>query len=90
MGTLVHLYSNLQRYTNGLTPVEVEGNTVGECLNDLTNKYPSIKPILFDQDGNLYSHIYVSVNLKSARSEQVNRPLDPGDQLYIILIVAGG
>ena len=86
----VHLYSNLQRYTADNNLVETEGQTVGECLIQLIQKYPELRPVILDASGKIPSHVYVSVNLESARSETIERKLSAGDQIYIILVVAGG
>jgi sulfur-carrier protein len=86
----VHLYSNLQRYTNDQSVVETEGSTVGQCLIHLIHNYPDISPIIFEKSGKLSSYVYISINLESARSETLERTLSEGDRIYIILIVAGG
>jgi molybdopterin converting factor small subunit len=86
----VHLYSNLQRYTADNNLVETEGQTVGECLTQLIQKCPEIRPVILDQWGKIPPHVYVSINLESAKSETIERQLAEGDQIYIILIVAGG
>jgi molybdopterin converting factor small subunit len=86
----VHLYSNLQRYTADSSLVETEGHTVGECLTHLIQKYPDIGPVILDKSGRIPPHVYISINLESANSETIERQLSAGDQIYIILIVAGG
>jgi len=90
MSFKVHLYSSLQNYTGNRNIVEVEGNTVGKCLDSLTGHFPDLKPMLFDPKGKLLPTIYISVNLNSPKSEPVSRVLTENDELYIILIVAGG
>jgi molybdopterin converting factor small subunit len=84
------LYSNLQRYTADNSLVDTEGQTIGECLTQLIQKYPEIGSVILDKSGKIPPHVYVSVNLESARSETIERQLSAGDQIYIILIVAGG
>ncbi|MDH5696099.1 MAG: MoaD/ThiS family protein [Dehalococcoidia bacterium] len=86
----VHLYSSLQQFTNDRNMVEVSGSTIGECLNDLVKRFPKIKPVLFDKDGKLLGHIFVSVNLQSAYPEELAKVVNDGDELYIALIIAGG
>jgi molybdopterin converting factor small subunit len=86
----VHLYSNLQRFTGGNTIVEVNGDYVGECLLQLVQKYPEMQPIIWDKNGQLSTYLYVSINLESAKSETLERPVAEGDRIYLILIVAGG
>jgi molybdopterin converting factor small subunit len=90
MSIRVHLYSNLQRFTGNQPIVEVDGTTVGQCLLDLVKKYPAISSVILDNHQELLSTVFVSLNLKSARSENLEKPVDENDQLYIILIVAGG
>ncbi|HEX7475337.1 MAG TPA: MoaD/ThiS family protein [Dehalococcoidales bacterium] len=90
MSTKVHLYSNLQRYTQNQSVVEVEGASVGQCLGNLVARYPGLNKIIFDKNRNLLSNIYISVNLNSAQSEPLEKPIGENDQLYVILIVAGG
>ena len=90
MSTKIHLYSNLQRYADNQPVVEVDGNSVGQCLGNLVKKFPAFSKILFDKNGKLLSNIYVSVNLNSVKGEPLEKPVNDSDQLYIILIVAGG
>lgn len=90
MSTQVHLYTNLQQYTQGHNQVSVHGTTVGECLNDLVRQYPDIGPVLFDKNGQLHSIVFVSVNMNSLNPEKLDRKIKENDELYIILIIAGG
>jgi molybdopterin converting factor small subunit len=52
MSTKVHLYSGLKEFTNGQNVAEVHGSTVGECLADLVEQFPRIKPV--DNEDELY------------------------------------
>ena len=90
MRTPVHLYSSLQQHTGGRNLVAVHGATVGECLNDLVRQYPDIGPVLFDEKGCLHSIVFVSVNMNSINPEKLEREIKENDELYIILIIAGG
>jgi molybdopterin converting factor small subunit len=86
----VNLYTNLQQYTGGRNQVFVNGTTIGECLKDLVQQYPDIGPVLFDDKGELNSIVYVSVNMNSVNPEKLNREIRENDELFIILIIAGG
>jgi sulfur-carrier protein len=90
MSILVHLYSNLQKYTENQPVVEAQGTTVGQCLNNLVQKYPSLGSRLFDKKQKLISNVFISINLKSTRSAPLEQSIEKDDQIYIILIVAGG
>jgi len=86
----VHLYSSLPQFTNDRSVVEVSGSTIGDCLDDLVKQFPKIKPVLFDKDGKLSEHIFVSINLKSAYPEELAKVVNDGDELYIVRVIAGG
>jgi molybdopterin converting factor small subunit len=90
MSIKVHLYSSLQQYTGGHNQVDVDGRSVGECLRDLARQYPDIEPVLFDHNGRLHSIVFVSVNMNSVNPENLDRVVNETDELFIILIIAGG
>ena len=90
MKTRVNLYSNLRSLTDNNGIVEVEGSTVGECLGDLLKQFPKLATKLLDPEGNILPQVFISVNMNSARPEKKDTPLKAGDELYIVLIVAGG
>lgn len=90
MSIKVHLYSSLRKYADNKELVEVDGNTVGECLEDLIRQFPSISPLLFDETGTPLGKVFVSINLESAYREKMTTPVKEHDDVYLILIVAGG
>jgi molybdopterin converting factor small subunit len=90
MNIKIHLYSSLQRYAGNKRIVEVNGTTVGECLDDLVRQYPSMAPMLFDDTGKSLDKVFISINLESTYREKMNAPVKKNDDLYLILIVAGG
>jgi molybdopterin converting factor small subunit len=90
MSVKIHLYSGLPYYTRGQHIIEVDGNTVGECLADLVKRYPEISPSIFEDNGQLQNTLFVSINLESPYPEPLTQPLKDGDHLYVIVVVAGG
>jgi molybdopterin converting factor small subunit len=90
MSPKVHLYSSLRRYTDNREIIEVDGTTVGECLVDLVRQFPSLAPLLFDETGKTLEKVFISINLESAYREKLTTPVKENDDLYLILIVAGG
>jgi molybdopterin converting factor small subunit len=90
MSIKIHLYSGLPYYARGQHLIEVNGSTVGECLADLVKRYPEISPSLFEENGQLQNTIFASVNLESPYPEPLTKRLQPGDDLYVIVVVAGG
>lgn len=86
----MHLYSGLKEFTNGQNVAQVHGSTVGECLADLVEQFPKMKQELFDENGKLSGTVFVSINLKSTYPEDSANPVDNGDELYIVRVIAGG
>lgn len=90
MSIKVHLYSGLKEFANGQNVAEVQGSTIGECLADLVGQFPRMKRELFDENGKLVDHVFVSINMKSAYREELTKLVDSEDELYIIRVIAGG
>ena len=76
--------------TDNKRVVEVDGSTVGECLNHLVEQFPRIKKQLFSKEGNLFENIIISINGESAYPEQLAKPVKDDDELKIVLLIGGG
>ena len=90
MGVKINIHQNLRHLTKDLSTVEVNGKTVGECLNDMINQFPSIRRYIFDKDNRLLNYVDVYVNLESSYPLELAKPVSDGDELDITLIIAGG
>jgi len=90
MSVTINIHPSLYHFTNGQAIVEVSGNTVGQCLDDLVRQFPEIKKGLFGKDGKLLNYVDIYVNLESSYPEELAKPVDDGDELYITLMMAGG
>lgn len=90
MSVKIKLPQFLQHLAGDQKVVEVNGKTVGECLKGLISQYPMLKEKLFDDNGKLLKPIDVYVNGKSAYPEELAKKVNDGDELYIMLVIAGG
>lgn len=90
MGIKINIPLYLRSFTNNLEAVEVNGNTVGECLNHLVKQLPSIEEALFDKDGKLHHYVDIYVNKESAYPEELAKPVKDGDELRILYVISGG
>ncbi len=70
--------------------VEVRGKTVGDCLDHLIERYPGMREGLFDKKGKLLNVVEVYVNNESAYPEELAKPVQDGDEIHLILMLAGG
>ena len=90
MGVKVKIHMTHRRFTNGLDVVEVEGNTVGDCLEHLVEQYPGMREGLFDKKGKLLNIVEIYVNSKSAYPEELAKKVEDGDEITPIIMLAGG
>ena len=81
----------LCRKINVEGPVEVEGQTVSECLGELTRLYPELSDVILDAGGQVLLKwmVYVNGELAST-SAAYTRPIGEGDLIGLVPVVAGG
>jgi len=85
-----HIHKTHRQFTNGLEVVEVDGNTVGECLNHLVKQFPGIEKELFNKNGKLRNIVEIYVNLESTYPDELAKAVVDGDEIHVIFILAGG
>ncbi len=69
---------------------EVSGNTIGQCLGEFIKLYPSTKKLLFEENGNLGGYFGFIVNESWVYPEEINKPIEDGDELRIVALFDGG
>jgi len=90
MGIKVNIHKSHRHFTNDVGVVEIDGKTVGECLENLVKQFPPIKEGLFDKKGKLLNVVEIYVNRESAYPEELAKPVGDGDEVHITLMLAGG
>jgi molybdopterin converting factor small subunit len=90
MGVKISIPWFLQRASNGLKITEVQGDTVGDCLKRLTERFPLLEKELFEKQGKLSPYIDIYVDGQSVYSEGLTKPVKDGSELSILFIVGGG
>ncbi len=90
MGVKIKIQKNLQFLTRDKETTEVEGNTVGECLNQLMKRFPDIENKLVARDETLLKTIGILVNGKSVYPNELAASVTDGDEIFIFLIISGG
>jgi ThiS family. len=92
MATLVKIAPVLQEHLQIPGTVEVQGKTIGECLDDLIRQYPEIRSRLFDPNDllrvliGINNEAIITLNTKS----QLDKALNPDDEIRILAILTGG
>jgi sulfur-carrier protein adenylyltransferase/sulfurtransferase len=87
----IHIPTPLRRFTADQGEVQVEGATVGEAMQDLTRRHPSLQRHLFTDDGALRSFVNLFLNDEDVRHlDKEGTRVSSGDTLSIIPSIAGG
>jgi MoaD family protein len=81
----------LRKLSGGVKEVQVEGTTVGEILDALDRKYPTIKSQLLTEDGQIARFVNVYVNDDDVRYLQgLVTPVAEKDTIVILPAMSGG
>jgi molybdopterin converting factor small subunit len=86
----VHIHATHRQYTNGLEVVTVEGGTVGECLNQLIKQFSGMEKALFAKKDKLQNNVEVFVNDATAYPNELVKPVKDGDDIHLVIMLAGG
>ena len=90
MSVKINLHKTHRSYADGLEVVETQGNTVGECLDDLIAQHPGLKEKLFDTKGKLRNTIEIYLNMETAYPDELKKKVKPGDEIHLTILLAGG
>jgi molybdopterin/thiamine biosynthesis adenylyltransferase/rhodanese-related sulfurtransferase/molybdopterin converting factor small subunit len=87
----VRIPTPLRGYAGGAAEVEVTAPTVGDALTSLVQRYPQLRPHLYDERGQLRNFVNAYVNEDDVRSlEGIATKLRAGDSITLVPSIAGG
>ena len=87
----IHLPSVLTPLAGGHHTVSVTGKTVGQAIDDVATRFPSLSPRLRDEHGAPYPFVTIYLNDEDIRFiGGFDAPLQPSDELSVVPAVAGG
>ena len=90
MGARIRIHPLLCDLAHNQEIVGVEGRNVGECLADLEKKFPGMSEHIFDRAGKLQSQIEILINGGRVFQNELTAPVHDGDELSILMLLAGG
>lgn len=91
MAVDVRLPTVLRSQAQGCTTVTVDGSTIGDVLQALVDRFPSLAGQLLNDDGSLHRFVNVYVNDDDVRYlESLATPVKEGDEVSLLPAVAGG
>jgi sulfur-carrier protein len=81
----------MKYYVNDLSEVEVTGNTVSQTLDDLTSRYPAIKPHIMDNQGRLRRYVNLFVNKENiTHLKGLDTSIEESDLIILAPSITGG
>jgi molybdopterin converting factor small subunit len=86
----LNIHKTHREYTDGNETLEVAGETIGDCIKDLIDRYPGMQNAVFDAKGKLLNQIEIYLNMESAYPDELKRPVKDGDEIHIVVMLAGG
>ena len=89
MSVKLNIDESVLDYRKGKVVVEVSGNTVGECLDYIVKRRPTLKKAIFDENGNLCFDNLVKVNGEYIFSNHLAKSVKDGDEIEIIKFTGG-
>ena len=70
--------------------LEVDGNTVGECIKSILKQYPAMEKNMFDKYGKLKGYVEVLVNGQGIGTNELAHTVKDGDTMAILVFLSGG
>lgn len=92
MAVNVLIPTPLRAYTGNQDSVELEGSTIGEVLDNLTNTYADLKRHLYTADGKLRNFVNVYLGDEDIRhlEQGHDTPVTGDETISIVPSIAGG
>ncbi len=91
MPVRIRIPTVLRKYADGHSATEVDAASVDEALAALAERFPALRPHLFDGDGRLRNFVNVYLGDENVRHLDAGaRTLAAGAELSIVPAVAGG
>lgn len=91
MSVTITIPTALRLFAGGKSQFEVEAETAGEALNQLSIQFPELRRHLYDDKNKLRSFVNVYVNDEDIRHQSgAETPVKDGDTLMIVPSIAGG
>jgi len=85
------------RFTNlfaerigGVHSVDVQGATVESSLHALTERHPTLIPLVWAKDGALNPVMVVFLNDRQLGAAEIGVPVGPSDEIDIVSALEGG
>lgn len=91
MSITVIIPGSLKDWFGGSDQATCEGKTMGECIDDLDNKFSGFRRRVVDVKGEISSSVMIFLDGQNLRSlDGLATPVKDGDEVSVIPFAAGG
>ena len=91
MPVTLSLPTILARLTDGQSTLQADGDTVGEVVTRVADRFPQLAPRLKDTNGGPYPFVGFYLNEQDTRFlGGFDARVNEGDEITVVLAVAGG
>jgi len=88
---IVRFPALMKFYVDNQSEFPVSGTTVAEVLSNVIARYPTLKPHMFESNGNLRRHFNIFVNSEHIRElNGLDTALKEDDKVILMVSAAGG
>ena len=88
---IVRFPALMKFYVDNQSEFPVSGITVAEVLSNVIARYPTLKPHMFESNGNLRRHFNIFVNSEHIRElNGLDTALKEDDKVILMVSAAGG
>ena len=88
---IVRFPALMKFYVDNQSEFPVSGTSVAEVLSNVIARYPTLKPHMFESNGNLRRHFNVFVNGEHIRElNGLDTALKEDDKVILMISAAGG
>jgi adenylyltransferase/sulfurtransferase len=89
--TILRIPTPLRPYTDGNSEIELQAENVAQAMQHLIGLYPTLKPHLYNGDGELRPFVNLYLNEDNIKDLQgLETPVAESDRLMLIPSIAGG
>ena len=76
--------------TRGQALIDVDGATVGECVEAVCVRFEGFHELIFDAAGNVHKFVTLFVNGDEIERSALDTPVEKADEVEILAAIAGG
>ena len=88
---IIKIPSQLRTQTDGADKISINGETVGEVIQNLVDKYPALKDRIYDENGKVRRYVNIYLGDEDIRfMDNLDTSVEENSELALVPAIAGG